>query len=108
KLRHPSILGQMIKVSSSLSATAQTHYLTVLETLVGELRTQLEENAFLRTVEINHRKVWDSFKGKKLGFIDGGVAALSALGSAPIAIRVGSYSVIPGVKGEDREHFKIE
>jgi len=39
--------------------------------------------------------------------VDGGVANIPALGAAPIAIRVGTYIVRPGRRGDDRESFRI-
>jgi hypothetical protein len=44
-------------------------------------------------------------RGSKTAFVDGGVANLSMLGSAPVAARVGGYIVTPGLSGEEREQF---
>jgi len=43
-----------------------------------------------------------------IGFIDGGVANVTSMGAAPVAIRVGSYVVVPGEKGPEREQFDFE
>ncbi|MDY3562679.1 DNA double-strand break repair nuclease NurA [Gemmata sp. JC673] len=59
-------------------------------------------------VEINHGEFWPTLRGKRVGFIDGGVANLEAVGAAPVAIRVGSYTVIPGDTGDQREQFRFE
>ncbi|MCZ8096619.1 MAG: DNA double-strand break repair nuclease NurA [Burkholderiales bacterium] len=51
---------------------------------------------------------WPKQKGRVLGFIDGGVANIALPGAAPLAIRVGSYVVQPGIDGPEREQFDIE
>lgn len=107
RLQHPNILSEMMRVSLALSSAAQKDFLTVLETTAEEIRTLLLEAGLIKDIELCHRDCWASVKGKPLSFIDGGTASLSTLGAEPIAIRVGSYTVIPGKK-EDREKFSIE
>jgi hypothetical protein len=59
-------------------------------------------------VEINHKRLWNQWKGKTIAFIDGGMANMGSLGAAPIAIRVGSFVVKPGDRSPDRERFHFE
>jgi hypothetical protein len=108
KLRRPHILTEILKSGMALSAAAQADFIDVLDTLSAELRQLLLEASFIGRVEINHRKVWDDVRGVPVGFIDGGVANVTSIGSAPVAIRVGSYVVVPGEKGSQREHFDFE
>jgi hypothetical protein len=58
-------------------------------------------------IEHNHKAFWPNVAGNRIGFIDGGLANLSMLGSAPIAARVGGYIVTPGQTGPDREQFTM-
>jgi hypothetical protein len=68
----------------------------------------LLEADFIHKVEINHRTTWSEFKNIQIGFVDGGMANVETLGSAPLAIRVGSYCVIPGRNDAQRERFNFE
>lgn len=107
KLRSPHIFEQMLKVSSDLSAPAQISFLENIELLASQLRTVLAANNRIIRLEKNHPKVWKSVEGQPTGFVDGGLANLSMLGSAPIAARVGGYVVRPGDKSSDRERFIV-
>ena len=108
RLRRPHILAQIVKTGMVLSAKAQADFIDVLDALSDELRSLVLEAGLIRTVEINHQRAWSEFKGRTIGFVDGGVANVDALGAAPLAIRVGSYLVTPGKKGPGREEFTFE
>jgi hypothetical protein len=108
RLVRPHILTEILKSGLSLSAKAQAEFMDVLDTLADTLRKTLMDAGRLRKVEIDHHATWRKFRGKRIGFIDGGVANVTALGSAPLAIRVGSYSVIPGDKSQERERFAFD
>ncbi len=105
KLRSPHILEQMLKVAGDLSAPAQLRFFDTIEQLASQLRVVLLETGGIVKVPKNHRATWDMVAGKEIGFIDGGLANLSMLGSAPIAARVGGYVVRPGDYSADRERF---
>jgi hypothetical protein len=108
KLHRPHILSEILKSGLALSAAAQADFMDVLDILSAELRQLLCESSLICRVEINQRKAWDAFKGVPIGFIDGGVANVTSLGAAPVAIRVGSYVVTPGETSDERERFDFE
>ena len=107
KIRTPHILERMLAVVGHLSASAQLRFLDTIEQLASQLRPILLETGGIVRIEKNHKNFWYTLTGKKIGFVDGGLANLSMLGSAPIAARVGGYVVTPGMRGEAREHFTM-
>jgi len=100
------VLADIMATVVTLSSKTQVEYLDILERIVERFRYLLRDQIF--SIDLNHKQMWDSVKGMKLGFIDGGVASISSLGSEPIAIRVGEYTVKPGIIGDDRETFKFK
>jgi len=108
RIREPHVLAELVKLSLNQSATAQKQFLQALETLAVAIRSMLEGADLIRNVEINHRQMWADVAGKPISFVDGGMANLTSLGAEPIAVRVGSYTVIPGATGERREDFRME
>ena len=105
KVMSPHILEPMLKVAADLSAPAQVRFLRTVGALAEQLRTVLLHTDGIVRIDRDHGAFWKSLSGRRIGFVDGGLANLSMLGSAPIAARVGGYSVIPGVRGEKREDF---
>lgn len=108
RIRRPHVLGEMMRNSIHLSSKSQAEFLTVLENIVTSLHAQLDNAKFIKMIDVDHKRLWGECNGKKIAFIDGGVANMGALGAAPVAIRVGSYVVKPGHVGADREKFDIE
>lgn len=100
------ILADIMSTVVTLSSKTQLQYVGVLEDLIGIFRSNLKDR--IGTISLDHAKTWNDVRGKKFGFIDGGVASISSLGSEPIAIRVGRYSVIPGATGKERESFTFQ
>ena len=107
KLHSPHILERMLRVAGDLSASAQLRFMETVEQLASQLRCVLDETGGIVRIDRNHRELWASVSGRPIGFVDGGLANLSMLGSAPIAARVGGYTVIPGARGPDREKFIV-
>lgn len=107
KMRSPHIMERMFKVAGDLSAPAQLRFIEIVEMLADQLRKVLLTTGGILTVPQSHKDFWPQLSGKPVGFIDGGLANLSMLGSAPIAARVGGYLVTPGQTGEEREHFTM-
>lgn len=105
KLRTPHILAQLLKVAGDLSAPAQLRFMEVVEDLASQLRRVLRETGGIVRIEKNHAEFWSKIAGQRVGFVDGGLANLAMFGSAPIAARVGGYTVIPGARGIERESF---
>ncbi len=108
RLRRPHILAEIMKAGLALSAEAQVEFIDALDALSLELRNQLLDLDVIRRIPIDHRKAWADVRGIRIGFVDGGVANVAGVGAAPIAIRVGSYTVVPGYYGSEREHFNFE
>lgn len=107
KLRTPHILAQMLKVAGDLSAPAQLRFMEIVEELASQLRCVLLECGGIVQIDKNHAEFWEKIAGQRVGFVDGGLANLSMFGSAPIAARVGGYSVVPGARGPERESFIV-
>jgi len=107
KLRTPHILERMLQVSADLSAPAQLRFMDTVQQLATGLRTILLEVGGIVRLTRDHPAIWQAVRGKPVGFVDGGLANLSMLGSAPIAARVGGYVVTPGDTGPTRESFRM-
>lgn len=108
RLREPHILGEMVKLSLTHSSAAQKQFLEVLEGLAGAIRDMLENADLVKSVNIDHTSMWSEVAGRAISFIDGGMANVASLGAEPVAVRVGSYTVVPGDKSENRERFEME
>ncbi|SFX64447.1 hypothetical protein SAMN04244548_01576 [Paracoccus pantotrophus] len=107
KLRTPHILERMLQVSADLSAPAQLRFMETVQQLAAGLRAILLEVGGIVQLARDHAATWQAVRGKPVGFVDGGLANLSMLGSAPIAARVGGYVVTPGDTGPARESFRM-
>lgn len=107
KIRSTHLLEHMLKAAGDLSAPAQLRFLETVENLATQLRDLLLATNRIVQIERDHGRFWPSIKGQRTGFVDGGLANLSMLGSAPIAARVGGYTVMPGVTGSGRESFIV-
>lgn len=107
KLRTPHLLEQMLRVSADLSAPAQLAFLQTVEQLASQLRQILLATGRIIRIPKDHKALWASVAGRAVGFVDGGLANLTMLGSAPIAARVGGYMVIPGRHDSERESFTV-
>lgn len=107
RLRQPHILAEMLKLTLAQSSDAQKQFLDALEALAEGIREMLDGEGLIRSVAIDHTSLWSEVAGKPISFIDGGMANAKSLGAEPVAVRVGSYTVTPGVEGEDRERFRM-
>lgn len=108
KLRTPGILAEIVKSGAALSSAASAQFISILDELSVEVRALLRESDMLRHVDVNHKQAWREFRGVPIGFVDGGMSNVASLGTAPMAIRVGSYVVTPGSDAPDRERFNFE
>ncbi len=108
RMREPHILAEMVKLSLTYSSESQRQFLQVLEVLADAIREMLEAAGLIQSVEIDHRAMWSDVAGKAVSFVDGGMANVVSLGTEPVAVRVGSYTVVPGKKTPDRESFQME
>jgi hypothetical protein len=105
KLHSPHIIEQMLKTSGDMSAPAQLEFLDTVEQLADQLRKVLLRTGRIVRIDKNHTALWRSVSGQKIGFVDGGMANLSMVGSVPVAVRVGGYIVTPGDRTPERETF---
>jgi hypothetical protein len=105
RMRSPHILERMLASSADLSAPAQLHFMETVELLATQLREVLLKTGRIHKLYKNHNQLWARVKGEPIGFVDGGLANLSMVGSAPIAARVGGYVVTPGDTSDERECF---
>lgn len=107
KLRTPHILERMLQVAGDLSAPAQLRFMQTVRELASSLRKVLLATGGIVLLQRDHRATWQAVAGKPIGFVDGGLANLSMLGSAPVAARVGGYVVTPGDTSPAREQFTM-
>jgi len=105
KLHSPHIIEQMLKASGDMSAPAQLEFLDTVEQLADQLRRVLIRTGRIVRIDKNHTELWRRVSGQKIGFVDGGMANLSMVGSVPVAVRVGGYIVTPGDRTPERETF---
>ena len=107
RIRSPHIMEEMLQVAGGLSGRVQQEFFDTAVRLAELLRGVLEKHNLIIAVPRDHKSAWASVKNKLIAHVDGGVANIPALGAAPIAIRVGTYIVRPGRRGDDRESFRI-
>lgn len=107
KIRSPYMMERMLKAAADLSAPAQLRFIETVEQLASQLREVLLATRGIINIRHDHHEFWKSVAGLPIGFVDGGLANLSMLGSAPIAARVGGYLVTPGDKTPAREQFMM-
>ncbi len=81
RLKHPSIMQEMMKTALSLSANAQKNFLSMLELVAESLRSMLVSEGLIDSVEIDHLSLWSSVAGKAIAFVDGGMANIGSLGA---------------------------
>ena len=107
KIRSSYMMERMLRAAADLSAPAQLRFIETVERLASQLREVLLATGGIVNIKHDHHDFWTSVAGQTIGFVDGGLANLSMLGSAPIAARVGGYWVTPGDRTPDREQFKM-
>lgn len=108
RLKQPHIMQEMMRTALSLSTKAQQDFLVMLERVGTSLRDMLLSEGMIQTVEIDHAALWSEVAGIPIAFVDGGMANIGSLGAEPIAVRVGSYVVVPGQSDSERESFRVE
>lgn len=109
-LQAPTIIAALFAHLESIPAEDNLrfpfHVKTIAEQLRGMLLARSEGPRILR-VEKSHLDLWAEVETRRFAFLDGGAARITALpGLSPTALRVGIYSVLPGVPpDEGREWF---
>ena len=108
----PHILEQLFTHVLTLSSQDQIKFPVQLQKIAEHIRQSiLLPNTQLAIKKINrsHLDLWADAQGQRLAYLDGGVARFGSLaGLEPLALRVGIYSVTPGLLDPDeREHFAM-
>ncbi|MEW6366820.1 MAG: DNA double-strand break repair nuclease NurA [Acidobacteriota bacterium] len=102
----PHILTALFSHLFSMRTEENIHFPIVVKKLAEQLRASLETaGSKIRIGQIrkSHLDMWSEVEGERFAFVDGGVARIASLpGIEPLALRVGVYSVRPGV--EEPEH----
>jgi len=106
-LSTPHILTHLFAHVMSLASNDNAGYISTLRIIADELRSLLKSR--IKKIEKNHNKLWSTFYGEKVSFLDGGVSRIVGLpGTEPIGIRVGIYAVTPGERDlEKREAWNL-
>jgi hypothetical protein len=106
-LSTPHVLTHLFAHVMSLASSDNISYISTLRVIADQLRTLLLPR--IRKLEKDHHKLWHTFYGDKLSFLDGGVTRIVSLpGVEPMGIRVGIYTVTPGERDpEKREAWQL-
>lgn len=111
KVRHQAERGaffaQLLSLSPTQSSDLHEDFIKKVGALSEQLRQILADQGRIEAATSIKERYWESVRGSKLGFIDGGVARIDIPTSAPMGIRVGSYCVTTGDSTEDREAFDV-
>src|SRR5262249_54025206 len=107
-LATPHILTYLFAHVMSLSSQENISYISTLRLIADQLRVLLAPR--IMKIEKNHHKLWHTFYGERLSFLDGGVSRIVSLpGTEPMGIRVGIYTVTPGERDpEKRESWHLD
>lgn len=112
-LSAPHILIPLFSHVMALSSEDNLRFPTQLKKLADQFRALLEDprckRARIGKISRSHRETWESQRGKRIAFLDGGLARIASLpGTDPLALRVGVYSVRPGERDvEQRESWSL-
>jgi len=97
RLKYPTIQRELIDIAFRAASTSQPDYIAIISRISEVLRDFLIKKGRIKSLKKNHLNLWDSFKGKGIAYVDGGVGGVEATkGFTPMAIRVASYYVAPG------------
>lgn len=100
-----AFLGQMLSLSRAQSADVHQDFIRKLSVVAVNLRKLFENEGLIRRFEYSSKDYWQTVKGRKVSFVDGGVARIDIPSSAPMGIRVGTYTVRLGDSSAERESF---
>jgi hypothetical protein len=109
----PHILEQLLTHLMELRVDEAPNFVTVTKGLADQVRVLLDDDASpvrIEKVTHSHVEAWARFQDEEVTFVDGGAARLTSLpGIEPAAIRVGVYTVVPGVTDPARrETFEMD
>jgi hypothetical protein len=103
----PHVLTHLFAHVMSLASADNISYISTLRIISDQLRSLLTPR--IRKIQKDHHKLWHTFYGDCLSFLDGGVSRIVGLpGTEPMGIRIGVYSVTPGEREpEKRERWEL-
>ena len=107
-LKTGRFLETMALVQSRDSKEVQENFINDLTKICVSLREVFEDAGLIKSASPSSGDFWKKMKGKRIGFVDGGVARIDLPSAAPIGIRVGTYSVECGSQELDREQFDFK
>ena len=112
-LEAPHIITALFSHVFTIQAEDNIRFPVVVKKLAEQLRgllTTAGASVSIRAVKKSHLDLWSDVQGQRFGFLDGGVARIPAMaGMEPIGLRVGVYSVRPGVaEPDEREQWRMK
>ena len=100
-----AFLGQLLSMSRNQSADVHEDFIKRLSAIAANLRKLFENEGLIERFGNSSKDYWNRVRGRKVSFVDGGVARIDIPSSAPMGIRVGTYTVRLGDESADRESF---
>jgi hypothetical protein len=101
-LNVPHIVTALFAHVLSLRSEDNINFVVTLKKVAEQLRVLLLEHGKTARIERmtrSHLEMWAEAEKKRIAFLDGGVARIPSLaGLEPMALRVGIYSVEPGLR----------
>ncbi len=112
-LDSPSIMVALFAHLMSIRTEDNIRFPIQVKKIAEQLRAVLDgrsEHPRIERVKESHLELWAEAQGRTFSFLDGGAARIGSLpGLSPLALRVGVYSVRPGVEEEDgRESWTMK
>ena len=107
-LKTGRFLETMALVQTRDSTDVQEDFINDLSNICISLRKEFENAGLIKKASPSSSEFWKKMNGKRVGFVDGGVARIDLPSAAPIGIRVGTYSVECGSNKTDRESFDFK
>jgi hypothetical protein len=103
-LDSPNIIVALFSHLMSIRTEDNIRFPIQVKKIAEQLRAQLEGRAGeprIERIQRSHLDLWAEVQGRRFSFLDGGAARIGSLpGLSPLALRVGVYSVRPGVDEE--------
>ena len=108
----PHILKRLFSHVLTLSSEDHIKFPVQLQKIAEHMRERIlqrDTRLEIKKIERSHLELWADAEGLRFAYLDGGVARIGGLaGLEPLALRVGVYSVTPGVvDADERERFAM-
>jgi hypothetical protein len=101
-LDSPNIIAALFSHLMSIRTDDSIGFPIKVKKIAEQLRAELEgrtEEPRLERIEKSHLGLWSEVQGRRFAFLDAGAARIGALPNfSPMAMRVGVYSVRPGIE----------